>query len=104
MDVVNQDVSFGNSILADGHDFRMRAVHPNALISILAEDHRLAMLEIKHLVLANAALGEVVERAVIEDVAVLIDLEEGNALVFGGGIYHRAEVFHVDVDRTRDES
>ena len=47
---MNQQVAFGNSILTDGDDFRMSAIHANSHVAILAEDHRLAVLEIKHLV------------------------------------------------------
>src|SRR2546422_5497561 len=104
MNIVNQDIGFGDPTFADGHYFRMRAFHANALVAILAEDHWLAMFEIEHLVRSHAALGKIIERAVVEDVAVLIDLEERNAFVLRGSFDHRAEMLHVDVDRTADES
>src|SRR5207249_11249809 len=73
-DIVNQNVCFGDSALADGHDFRMRAIHANAFISIFAIDHWLAVLKVEHPIRAYAALGEVIECAIIKYIAVLIDL------------------------------
>ena len=81
----------------------MRTVHANAFISIFAEDHRLALFQVEDLVLAYAALGKIIEGAIVEDVAVLIDLYEGHAFVFRRGFDHGAEMLHIDVDRARDE-
>ncbi len=83
--------------------FGERAVHADALLAVLAEDHGLAVLQVEHVVGADGALGEGVEGSVVEDVAVLVDLDEGDALVAGGGVDDRAEVLHVDVDGARDE-
>ena len=44
-----------------------------------------------------------VEGAVVEDVAVLVDLDEGRALVFGGRAQGRGDVLLLDVDRAGDE-
>jgi hypothetical protein len=52
------------------------------------------VLEIEHAIRTNSAFGEVVERAVVEDVAVLVDLDERNPLVLRGGFYNRAEMFN----------
>jgi len=61
------------------------------------------VLEVEHAVGADGAFREVIEGAVVEDVAVLVDLDERDALVFRGGFNDLAEVFDVDVDRARDE-
>ena len=45
----------------------------------------------------------VVERAGVEDVAVLVDLDEGRPLVVGGPFEHIGQVLDVDVDRAGDE-
>src|SRR5687768_3788093 len=76
VNVVHQDIGFGDSVLADRDYFGMRAIHPNPLIAIFAENHRLAVFEIEHFVLSHAALSKVIESAVVKDVAVLIDLDE----------------------------
>ena len=44
-----------------------------------------------------------VEGAVVEDVAVLVDLDEGRALVLGGGAQHLGDVCAVGVHGARDE-
>jgi hypothetical protein len=49
------------------------------------------------------AVGEVIEGAVVEDVAVLVDLDERDALVLRPPASARSEMLDVDVDRARDE-
>ena len=44
VDIMNQQVAFGNSILTNRHDFRMSAIHAYTHVAILAEDHGLAVL------------------------------------------------------------
>ena len=100
---MNQNVGFGDAILADGDNFGMGSFHANPKISILAEDHRLAMFQVQDLILAHAAFGEVIEGMIVEDVAVLIDLQERHAFVSGRGFDHRAQVLDVNVDGARDE-
>ena len=75
----------------------------DALVAVLAEDHRLAVLEHEHPVLANVALGEVAVRAVVEDVAVLENLDEDRAVVPAGALERLLEVLGVGVDRPGDE-
>ena len=50
-------------------------------MSIGAEADRLAVVEVDHHLFAHLATGDVVEGAVVEDVAVLEDLDERRALV-----------------------
>ena len=53
---------------------------------------------------SRASFGEdVVERAVVEDVAVLVDLDEGRALVLVGPPEHLLHVVAVHVVRPGDE-
>ena len=61
------------------------------------------MFEIEHAVGADGSLGERVERAVVEDVAVLVDLYEADALVCGSRLDHRGEMLHVNVNCARNE-
>ena len=103
MNVVHQDVSLGDAIFADGYNFGMRAIHAYALIAILAKNHRLPVFEVKNFVGSYAALGKVIEGAIVEDVAILIDFEERHAFVLRRGLDHGAEMLHIDVDRARDE-
>ena len=55
--------------------------HHDALVTVGAEDDRLTVMEIDHHLVADLALDDVVERAVVEHVAVLEDLDERRALV-----------------------
>ena len=73
------------------------------LSRVLAEDHRLAVLEEEHAVGAHFLGGELLEGAVVEDVAVLVDLDEGGAVVLRGALQRRHQVVRVDVQRARDE-
>src|SRR5690606_16918354 len=62
-------------------DFGREPVQADAVLIVLTEAQRLAMLEVDHLVLANVLFSEGGERTVVENVAVLIDLYERDALV-----------------------
>src|SRR5262245_9898718 len=64
--VVDEQIGLGHAVLADRHDLRVEAVEPDALVAVLAEDHRLAVFENEHPVLADLAVGEVAPRAVVE--------------------------------------
>ena len=78
---MHQQVVFGDAIFTNRDYFRMRAIHANALVALLSENHRLAVFEIEHAIGTDRALREIIERMIVEDVAVLIDLDERNALV-----------------------
>src|SRR5215469_10936683 len=51
----------------------------------------------------DALIGHVVERAVIEDVAVLQDLNEGRTAMVVGALQRLAEMLLLNVDRTGDK-
>src|SRR5213082_1240963 len=102
--VVDEAVRFVKARLAPQLDhFRQRPLHAYAAVAVLAEDHRLAVLQVEHAFGPRLARGERVERAVVEDVAVLVDLDERDALVARRGLDDRAEVFDVNVYGARDE-
>ncbi len=70
---------------------------------VFPEGDRLAVLQkdlVRRLLLAVA---HAIESPVVEDVAVLVDLDEGRALVLGGGAQHLGNVRAVGVDGPRDE-
>src|SRR5205085_1884277 len=85
-------------------DLGSEAVEADAAVPVLAEDERLAVLDVDHAVVAHVALLEGVKGAVVEDVAVLVDLEDRTAAVRGHALERRAEVLRVRVDRARDEA
>ena len=62
-----------------------------------------AVFEADLVVLALRLLAQEVERAVVEDVAVLVDLDEGRSLVLGGPAEDLRQVLPIVVDRACDE-
>ena len=61
--------------------FEVQPVQADALVSILAKDQRLAVLELHDVLAAGVFFGQVDPGAVIENVAVLQDLDVGRALM-----------------------
>ena len=59
--------------------------HHDAALAVGAEADRLAVHEVDHHLVAGLLLGDVVELAVVEHVAVLVDLDERRAAVVVGG-------------------
>ena len=78
---MNQDVLFRDAV-AQLHDFRTELfVQPDTPVPVLAEQQRFPVLERQGVVVAPFLFAEVVECAVVEDVAVLVDLDEGRPAV-----------------------
>src|SRR2546421_10677754 len=73
---------------------------PHTSLSTRAKPDRLTVLEIDPVLLV---LADEVEGAVVEDVAVLEDLDERASLVRGGGAEDVGQLGAVGVDRPRDE-
>src|SRR3972149_1579308 len=62
--------------IAQRNNFKCEAVQSNPLVSFLPENERLAMLNEHDLIVLRILFGEFEESAVVEDVAVLIDLDK----------------------------
>src|SRR3954451_17284596 len=75
----------------------------HAALALGAEPDRRAVLEPDLVVLPLPLGSNGVERAVVEDVAVLVDLDEGRAVVRRGGAQRLGHVLLVSVDRAGDE-
>ena len=103
MNIVHENVRLGDSILADSHNFRMRALHANALIAILAKDHWLAMFEVEYAIRPHASLCKLVEGVIVKDVAVLVDLNKRHAFVFGRRLDHSTKMLDVNIDSPRNK-
>src|SRR6266850_2525066 len=58
VDVMNEQITFGDGVFTDGHHLRMRAVHANAAVPVLAENHWFAMLEIEHAIISHTSFGK----------------------------------------------
>ena len=96
MEVVEPD-------LGDLDDARTVGIDLDAELIVLAEDDRLPILEPDPVLVPRALVREVGERLVVEDVAVLVDLEESRAVVLVHRGEHGDRVVAVHVDRPGDE-
>src|ERR1700726_4986496 len=103
MRIVDQQIFFGDAT-AKLHDFHIEAVHANALVAILAEHQRLAMFELNDVFAAGFTLGEREPRAIVKNIAVLQNLDEGGASVSSGVLEGFFQVALKDVDGAGDES
>src|SRR5438105_13377750 len=81
--IVNQEVACRDA-MAQGHDLGIQAMQPNALVAVLAEDQRLAVFQMQRIVRLDALIGGVLEDAVVENLAILVDLDKRRALVSRG--------------------
>ena len=82
--VMDDHVRFGDAV-AELHDFDVAVCFaPDALVAVLAEDERLTVFQLDDVLAARVAFGQVKPCSVVEDVAVLQDLDEGGAFVRGG--------------------
>ena len=85
------------------HDLGSHAIETYAAVALFTEDQRLTVLQFQHVVRLGIAVGRVLEGAIVEDVAVLIDLNKGRASVFGRALECSTEVFDVDVNGSSDK-
>ncbi len=102
--VMDDEVGFGNAV-AELDDFDVAVgFAANAFVAVLAEDEGLTVFEVEDVLAASVAFGEREPGAVVEDVAVLEDFDEGGAFVRGGLLQRVFQMRLEDVHATRDES
>src|SRR5262245_52071885 len=85
------------------HNFEMLIVDSYASIPVFSEDERLAVLELDHPVFFHIATDKHLKGRVVEDIAVLVDLDERHAFVSHRALDDRLQMFRVPVDRPGDE-
>src|SRR6266478_3530869 len=103
MRVVDDEAGLGDAV-AQMHDFDVPVGgSPDTLIAVLAEDERLAVFELDDVFAAGVFFGDAGPGAVIEDVAVLQDFDEGGAPVRGGLLESVLQMSLEDIDRSGDE-
>src|SRR5205823_9928711 len=78
-------------------------VEADALVLVLPKNQRLAMLQLDHGVELAGLVRGIIPSVVVEDIAVLIDLDERSPFMLGGPLERLAQVLHVYVDRAGDE-
>ncbi len=103
MGVVDEDVRL--VLRRDGDDLEVPGggVADDALGAVGAEADRLSVFQADDGLLGPLPVLEDLEGAVVEDVAVLVDLHQGGAGVVGGLAQHLGEVLAVGVDGPGDE-
>ena len=86
--VVHEDVLLGDAVLAELDDLQAEALLHESVLIVLAEEERLAVLDVDG-VFGPALLGvDGLVRAVVEDDAVLHHLDDGRALVCDACLEH----------------
>ena len=101
--VVDDEIGCGDAV-GELDDFEVTVgLAADALVAVLAENHRLAVFQLEDVFAAGIALGQVEPRAIVEDVAVLQNLDVGGTFVRGGVSQGVLQVALEDVDGARDE-
>jgi len=78
--VVDDEIGCGDAV-GELDDFEVTVgLAADALVAVLAENHRLAVFQLEDVFAAGIALGQVEPRAIVEDVAVLQNLDVGGTL------------------------
>src|SRR5439155_22053574 len=75
----------------------------NAFIAVFAENERFAVLEMQHVVSLDAFIRGVIEDAVVENYAVLINLDKSGSFVSGSATQRLREMMDVHVHRAGHE-
>ncbi len=103
MRVVDDEIGCGDAV-GELDDFEITVgFAAYALVAVLAEDHRLAVFQLEDVLAAGIALCQIEPCAVIENVAVLQNLDVGGTFVRGGVSQSVLQVALEDVDGARDE-
>ena len=99
---MHHDVAFAHPVTELDH-LGTHPVHADAAVAVLAEDERLAILEHELMVGLDSLVADFLESVIVEDVAILKDLDKRSAAICVGALEHFAEMFLLDVDRAGDE-
>lgn len=101
--VMDEKVGFGDPVLSDDNHLGLAVVETDALVPISAKDQRLPVLDLDGVLGHRVLLGRVEPRLVVEDVAVLVDLDKRSPLVRDATLVDLVHAFHVHVDTACDE-
>src|SRR5438105_4903301 len=92
--VVNKKVALRDAV-AQSDDFGSQAVQPDAQIAILAEQEWPAVFKVESVFRLDALVGGVIEDAVVEDLAILIDFDKGRTFVAARPGKHLRQVIDI---------
>jgi len=101
--VMEQQVLFFDFAIGQVGNFQGESFQPDPFIFVLAKDHRLAMLEFDRRVVASRFVLGITKRTIVEDIAVLIDLDKARASMLRGPFENGRQVLDVAIDRSCDE-
>src|SRR5260370_6568192 len=85
--VVDQEILFRDAV-AELDNLELEALQADAFLAVFSEDERLAVFQLNHVLAACLFVGEVFPGAVVEDVAILEDLDVRGASM-GCGLAQR---------------
>src|SRR5882757_374974 len=94
--VVDPQVTF-NYTIPKVDNSRLKALQPNAFVPLCPKDQRLALFQEQGLHRLGTLFGKDLKSSVIEDIAVLVDLEERGSPVSLAAKQHLLQVFRVAV-------
>ena len=104
MDVVDDQVGFADAV-AELHDFDIPIRGATyTLFAIFAEDHGLAVFQLQYILAAGFFFGDPEPSAVVEDIAILQNLDERRTLVSGCCFEGLLEMALKDIDGASNES
>src|SRR3984893_15984130 len=99
---MHQEVIHADAI-AQRNNFRIQPVQPDALVAIFPEDKRLTMFKVMSILGFDRLVGGVFKDGIIEDFAVLIDLDKSRPLMSRGALQDFREMMNVDIDGAGDK-
>src|SRR2546422_4222160 len=98
--VVHQQILFRDAV-PELHNLELEALQADAFFAVFPEDERLAVFQLNHLLAARVFVREVFPGAVVEDVAILEDLDVRGASMRGGLAQRFLQVLLEDVAGAR---
>src|SRR5690606_23711152 len=98
--IMNPEIIGGETFIKVDY-LRIESIEPYALVTCCAEDEWLAIFEEQCFLRLRSFLCEYFEGPIVEDVAILIDLEEGSTFMLIRPDQHRLQVFRIAIHCSR---
>ena len=83
--------------LPETDDLRREALEADPQVAVLAKEERSAMLQVQSMFRFDGLVGDIIKDAVVENFAVLINLDESRALVVRRPAQYFGEMVNIDV-------
>ena len=104
MCVMGKDILLGNAVLPKGYHLKLEIFQDDSLVAVFAEDHLFAMAESDCIVITILLARESIMSSVIEDDAVLDDLNYCSAMEPGCLLVNLVRELQVIINRACEET